>query len=95
MLFGWWDVHGVPSAFYALREGIGQPDDDFRFVYHGLALVDAPKRIPRGDVTTANGIPMYEPTAEELLFMAPVAADLFELCNTFCVSGQGDPAGGI
>lgn len=88
MLFGWWDAHGVPSAFYSLREGIGQPDDDFRFAYHGLASADAPKRIPRGEITTANGIPMYEPTAEEIL-MAPVAADLFELCNTFCVSGQG------
>jgi hypothetical protein len=46
MLLGWWDANGVPSAFYQLRSGIGQPEDDFRFSFPGLATSDAPKTLP-------------------------------------------------
>lgn len=88
MLLGWWDANGVPSAFYQLSSGIGQPDNDFRFSFGGLASSDAPKSLPGGKVIFTLGHAEYVPSPEEAI-LRPVARDLYELCNTFCVSGQG------
>ncbi|MCZ7635562.1 MAG: hypothetical protein M5U12_05620 [Verrucomicrobia bacterium] len=41
MLLGWWDVHGVPSAFYRLRSGAGSTGA-FRFEFPSVYGPDAP-----------------------------------------------------
>jgi len=87
MLFGWWDAHGVPSAFYHVRNGIGDAID-FRFDKTSLATADAPQTIPAGHTIFIANLPSYEPSPEEVV-CRPVLGDLFELCNTFCVAGQG------
>jgi hypothetical protein len=42
MLLGWWDAHGVPSAFYKLRSGRGNAEY-FRFDFDSLSTPDAPQ----------------------------------------------------
>ena len=74
MLLGWWDVNGVPSAFYKLNSGRGNALH-FRFNFESLRNSDAPK--------TAG---------EDQPLVRAVYEDLHELCNTFCVSGQGATA---
>lgn len=39
MFFGWWDVNGVPGAFYRLESGIGDAHR-FRFNYESLPFSD-------------------------------------------------------
>lgn len=42
MLFGWWDAHGVPSAFYILDSGRGNKDH-FRLNESSVKRKDAPQ----------------------------------------------------
>jgi hypothetical protein len=79
MLFGWWDVNGVPSAYYRLEQGKGNAHN-FRFNYESLRDSDAPKKTD--DVSDT-------PTNET--FIVPVYDDLFHLSNTICwsTSDQG------
>lgn len=87
MLFGWWDVNGVPSALYHLKQGYGDADD-FRFDLQSLRLSDAPKSLPSGSLTNVGPIQVYQPSPQEVV-VRPVLRDLYDLCNTFCVAGQG------
>lgn len=68
MLLGWWDYHGVPSAFYRLESGAGDIGS-FRFNYDSVRKNDAPK-----DITDS---------VEEAL-MEDVYDDLHGLCNVMC-----------
>jgi hypothetical protein len=70
MMFGWWDVNGVPSAFYRLKKGFGDAHH-FRFDYESLRGSDAPK----------NTI-----SPESQAIVVPVYDDLHKLSNTICWS---------
>ena len=85
MLYGWWDVHGVPSAFYHLVTGFGDADE-FRFNYNSLRTQNAEQTVRDGEWKDVPGFDfeIYIRSPEEL-----VMHDLHNLCNTFCVSGQG------
>lgn len=84
MLCGWWDVNGVPSAFYRLRNGFGEAAA-FRFEYESLREDDAGKTVSKGETLVGpGGIELYKLSLEEA-----VMHDFHKLCNTFCVDGQG------
>lgn len=85
MLFGWWDVHGVPSAFYHLDSGFGEPTH-FRFRLTGLQSGNAAKTMTAGQFMQPPGFP------HEFYVLSPeerVVHDLHRLAHTFCVDGQG------
>jgi hypothetical protein len=69
MMLGWWDVNGVPAAFYRLAQGRGDPHH-FRFNYESLRDSDAPK-------DTSNA-------AQSEVFLVPLLEDLFQLSHTHC-----------
>ena len=76
MLFGWWDVNGVPSAFYRLDSGRGKAHS-FRFNYESLRDSDAPKSTSDHTLDDSLIVPIYD--------------DLHALANTICfpTSDQG------
>ncbi len=82
MLFGWWDVNGVPSAFYRLEKGQGDPHN-FRFNYESLRDSDAPKAT--ADISD-------DPVNDT--FIVPIYNDLHNLSHTICwpTSEQGSTA---
>lgn len=76
ILLGWWDYNGVPSAFYKLDVNNGATS--FRFNFSSLRNQDASKYIHS-----------YEDNPANSLLMTAVFHDLHNLCNTFCVEGEG------
>jgi hypothetical protein len=58
MLMGWWDVNGVPSAFYRLKEGVGDPLQ-FTFIYESLRDSDAPKNT-KSAANAAVVVPIFD-----------------------------------
>ncbi|MBL9129093.1 MAG: LamG domain-containing protein, partial [Verrucomicrobiales bacterium] len=84
MFYGWWDVHGVPSAFYRVRTGFGEPIA-FRFEYESLREGNAGQVVSDGEtIQGPGGVELYKLSLEEA-----VMHDFHGLCNTFCVDGQG------
>jgi hypothetical protein len=79
MLLGWWDVNGVPSAFYRLDSGRGKAHN-FRFNYESLRDSDAPKSTADHALDDSLIVPIYD--------------DLHALANTICfpTSDQGATA---
>jgi hypothetical protein len=84
MFFGWWDVNGVPSAFYRVKSGFGEPVA-FRFDFPSLLEGNAGETVSPGEILTGpGGVELYQLSLEEA-----VMHDFHQLCNTFCVDGQG------
>jgi len=82
MLLGWWDVNSVPSAFYRLEGGAGDPHN-FRFNFESLHDSDAPKESADNTADSANL------TATETSIV-PVYNDLYYLTNTKCWGAFSD-----
>lgn len=84
MFYGWWDANDVPSAFYRVATGYGEPLA-FRFDYPSLRESDAGSTVSAGEIVTGpGGVELYKLSLEEA-----VMHDFHKLCNTFCVDGQG------
>jgi hypothetical protein len=74
MLFGWWEVNGVPSALYSL-DFRQRKRERFSFLVlqsEGGERLQNDRLKRRFDIVQVH-----------------MLHDLHELCNTFCVSGQG------